>query len=42
MSRRIAFYKMVAIVRGTNIVSHELGLVETPCLAADPPLRLGR
>jgi 5-methyltetrahydropteroyltriglutamate--homocysteine methyltransferase len=36
MSRRIAFYKMVAIVRGTNIVRHELGLAETPCLAADP------
>jgi 5-methyltetrahydropteroyltriglutamate--homocysteine methyltransferase len=36
MSRRIAFYKMVAIVRGTNIVRHELGLSEATCLAADP------
>ena len=35
MSRRIAFYKMVAIVRGTNIVRNELGLPEAPCLAAD-------
>jgi 5-methyltetrahydropteroyltriglutamate--homocysteine methyltransferase len=35
MSRRIAFFKMVAIVRGTNIVRRELGLPETPCLAAD-------
>jgi 5-methyltetrahydropteroyltriglutamate--homocysteine methyltransferase len=36
MSRRIAFYKMVAIVRGTNIVRKELGLPEAICLAADP------
>jgi len=35
MSRRIAFYKMVAIVRGTNIVRKELGLPEGQCLAAD-------
>ena len=35
MSRRIAFYKMVAIVRGTNIVRKELGLPEAVCLAAD-------
>jgi 5-methyltetrahydropteroyltriglutamate--homocysteine methyltransferase len=35
MSRRIAFYKMVAIVRGTNIVRRELGLPESDCLAAD-------
>jgi 5-methyltetrahydropteroyltriglutamate--homocysteine methyltransferase len=35
MSRRIAFYKMVAIVRGTNIVRRELGLPEAVCLAAD-------
>jgi 5-methyltetrahydropteroyltriglutamate--homocysteine methyltransferase len=35
MSRRIAFYKMVAIVRGTNIVRKELGLPEAACLAAD-------
>ena len=36
MSRRIAFYKMVAIVRGANIVRKELGLPEAVCLAADP------
>ena len=36
MSRRIAFYKMVAIVRGVNIVRRELGLREATCLAADP------
>ena len=36
MSRRIAFYKMVSIVRGTNIVRKELGLPEAQCLAADP------
>jgi 5-methyltetrahydropteroyltriglutamate--homocysteine methyltransferase len=35
MSRRIAFYKMVSIVRGTNIVRKELGLPEASCLAAD-------
>ena len=35
MSRRIAFYKMVSIVRGTNIVRKELGLKEARCLAAD-------
>jgi 5-methyltetrahydropteroyltriglutamate--homocysteine methyltransferase len=40
MSRRIAFYKMVAIVRGTNIVRRELGLPEAPCLAADPRFAL--
>ena len=36
MSRRIAFFKMVSIVRGTNIVRKELGLPEATCLAADP------
>src|SRR5436189_5597185 len=35
MSRRIAFYKMVAIVSGANIVRKELGLPEAPCPAAD-------
>ena len=29
MSRRIAFYKMVAIVRGANIVRRELGLARS-------------
>jgi 5-methyltetrahydropteroyltriglutamate--homocysteine methyltransferase len=40
MSRRIAFYKMVSIVRGTNIVRRELGLPEAACLAADPRFAL--
>jgi 5-methyltetrahydropteroyltriglutamate--homocysteine methyltransferase len=35
MSRRHAFYKMVSIVQGTNIVRRELGLPEAACLAAD-------
>jgi 5-methyltetrahydropteroyltriglutamate--homocysteine methyltransferase len=42
MSRRIAFFKMVAIVRGTNIVRRELGWPEAPCLAADETFALGR
>lgn len=36
LSRRIAFYKCVAIVQGTNIVRRELGLPEAPVRAADP------
>jgi 5-methyltetrahydropteroyltriglutamate--homocysteine methyltransferase len=36
MSRRHAFYKMVAMVQGTNIVRRELGLPVAPCRAADP------
>jgi 5-methyltetrahydropteroyltriglutamate--homocysteine methyltransferase len=36
MSRRHAFYKMVSLVRGTNIVRRELGLPEAECLTADP------
>ncbi|HVL35018.1 MAG TPA: cobalamin-independent methionine synthase II family protein [Burkholderiales bacterium] len=35
MSRRHAYYKMVSIVRGTNLVRRELGLPEAACLAAD-------
>ena len=35
MSRRHAYYKMVALVRGTNIVRRELGIPEADCLAAD-------
>jgi 5-methyltetrahydropteroyltriglutamate--homocysteine methyltransferase len=35
MSRRHAFYKMVALVQGTNIVRGELGLPQAECLAAD-------
>ncbi|MEM7541901.1 MAG: cobalamin-independent methionine synthase II family protein [Pseudomonadota bacterium] len=33
ISRKHAFYKMVAMVRGVNIVRKELGLSETPVLA---------
>jgi methionine synthase II (cobalamin-independent) len=36
MSRLHAFYKMVALVRGTNIVRRELGLPAADILAADP------
>jgi 5-methyltetrahydropteroyltriglutamate--homocysteine methyltransferase len=36
MSRRHAFYKMVALVQGTNIVRRELGLPQAACRAADP------
>jgi 5-methyltetrahydropteroyltriglutamate--homocysteine methyltransferase len=35
MSRRHAFYKMVSIVLGTNMVRKELGAPEAQCLAAD-------
>ena len=36
MSRLHAFYKMVTLVRGTNIVRRELGLPAADILAADP------
>jgi 5-methyltetrahydropteroyltriglutamate--homocysteine methyltransferase len=36
LSRRIAFYKCVALVQGTNIVRQELGLPEVYVRAADP------
>jgi 5-methyltetrahydropteroyltriglutamate--homocysteine methyltransferase len=36
MSRLHAFYKMVSLTRGTNIVRRELGLAEADILAADP------
>jgi 5-methyltetrahydropteroyltriglutamate--homocysteine methyltransferase len=42
MSRRHAFYKMVSLVLGANIVRRELGLPEAQCLAADPGLSLIR
>ncbi len=42
MSRRHAFYKMVALVQGVNLVKQELGLPVTPSLAADPKLSLIR
>ena len=35
LSRRIAFFKCVALVRGTNVVRRELGLPEVPVRAAD-------
>src|SRR5688500_11804698 len=42
MSRRHAFYKMVSLVQGTNIVKKELGLPETHSLGADPKFSLLR
>ena len=42
MSRRHAFYKMAALVQGTNIVRKELGLPVAQCLAADPKFSLIR
>ncbi|MFC1664862.1 hypothetical protein ACFL17_04450 [Pseudomonadota bacterium] len=42
MSRRHAFYKIVSIVLGTNIVRKELGLPEAECLAASEDLSLLR
>ena len=36
LSRRIAYYKCVALVEGTNIVRRELGLPEARVRAADP------
>jgi 5-methyltetrahydropteroyltriglutamate--homocysteine methyltransferase len=42
MSRRHAFYKMVSLVQGTNIVRKELGLPLVESLAADPKLSLIR
>jgi 5-methyltetrahydropteroyltriglutamate--homocysteine methyltransferase len=36
MSRRHAFYKMGALVQGTNIVRKEIGAPEAECLLADP------
>jgi 5-methyltetrahydropteroyltriglutamate--homocysteine methyltransferase len=40
MSRRHAYYKIVSMVLGANIVRKELGLPETQCLAADPRFSL--
>jgi 5-methyltetrahydropteroyltriglutamate--homocysteine methyltransferase len=42
MSRRHAFYKMVALVQGVNIVRKELGLPLAKSRAADPGLSLIR
>ncbi len=38
ISRRIAFYKCVSLVLGTNMVRRELGLAEARVRAADPRL----
>ena len=35
LTRRVAYFKMVSIVRGTNIVRKELGLPEAECVGAD-------
>jgi 5-methyltetrahydropteroyltriglutamate--homocysteine methyltransferase len=40
MSRTHAFYKMIAIVRGANIVRHELGLPEAEIAAGDARFRI--
>ena len=42
MSRRHAFYKMVAVVQGTNVVRKELGLPVADSLGADPKFSLIR
>ena len=36
LSRRIAHFKCVALVQGTNIIRRELGLAEVPIRAAEP------
>ncbi len=38
LSRRIAYYKCVSMVEGTNIVRRELGLPEARVRASDPKL----
>lgn len=38
--RRNAFYKMVSLVQGTNLVRKELGLPQAEVMAADPKLQL--
>ena len=42
LSRRIAYYKMVALVEGTNLVRQELGLPTAAVRAADPTLAFGQ
>jgi len=42
MSRRHAFYKMVALVQGVNVVKKELGLPLSDSVAADPKWSLLR
>ena len=38
LSRRIAYYKCVSLVEGTNIVRRELGLPKARVRASDPAL----
>ena len=40
MSRMHAFYKMVSLVRGANIVRRELGLEEVYVPTTDPKLSM--
>ena len=40
ISRKHAFFKMVSLVKGTNIVREELGLEQKPVLAALDNLKL--
>lgn len=42
LSRRIAYYKMVALVEGTNLVRRELGLPTAVVRAAEPTLAFGQ
>jgi 5-methyltetrahydropteroyltriglutamate--homocysteine methyltransferase len=42
MSRRHAFYKMVTLVQGTNLVKQELGLPVKQSMGADPKWTLLR
>jgi 5-methyltetrahydropteroyltriglutamate--homocysteine methyltransferase len=42
MSRRHAYYKMVSLVQGVNVVKKELGLPVTESQAADPKFSLIR
>jgi len=42
LSRRIAFYKCIALVQGTNLVRRELGLPEAPIRAADVRFAFGQ
>src|SRR2546422_5752355 len=41
LSRRIAFYKCIALVQGANLVRRELGLPEAPIRAADGRFAFG-
>ncbi|MBI3988835.1 MAG: cobalamin-independent methionine synthase II family protein [candidate division NC10 bacterium] len=42
LSRRIAFYKCIALVQGANLIRRELKLPEAPIRAADPRLAFGQ